>query len=99
MNKRFQLFTAFLTFTILITACNVPTGNNGTPPSSHDQIATVVASTLQALTPETDNGETPEPEIPAGLLPHSFYFLGTDTGGLTQVFRLEKDGKTSQQVT
>jgi Tol biopolymer transport system component len=100
MNRRFQLFTAFLTFTILIAACNVPAGNNGTPPSSNDQVATVVASTLQALTPETNNGETPGPETPTdGLLTHTFYFLGTDAAGLTQVFRLEKDGKTMQQVT
>jgi len=100
MNRRFRLFTTFLTFTILITACNVPAGNNGTPPSPNDQVATVVASTLQALTPGTNNGETPEPETPTnGLLPHTFYFLGTDNAGLTQVFRLERDGKTMKQVT
>src|SRR4030095_5296354 len=40
------------------------------------------------------------PETPTdGLLTHTFYFLGTDAAGLTQVFRLEKDGKTMQQVT
>ena len=99
MNRRFQLINAFLTFTILA-ACNVPTGNNATPPSSNDQVATVVASTLQALTPETNTGETPEPETPAdGILPHTFYFLGADEVGITQVFRIERDGTTQQQLT
>ncbi|HKY56264.1 MAG TPA: hypothetical protein VJM08_18250 [Anaerolineales bacterium] len=91
MNRRFQLFPVFLTLTILIAACNVPTGNSATPPSSNDQVATV-AMTLQAV--------TPEPETPAeALLPHTLYFLGPDAAGLTQVFRLERDGKTQKQIT
>jgi hypothetical protein len=52
--------------------------------------------TLQALTPVSDGGETPEP---AGLLPHSLYYLGRDNTGLAQVFRIEKDGRTIKQVT
>ena len=56
--------------------------------------------TLQALTPEVDSGQTPEPEAPAdALLPHTFYFLGTDTADLTQVFRIERDGETQKQLT
>ena len=59
--------------------------------------------TLQALTPETNTGntgQTPEPEVPAdSLLPHTLYFLGTDNAGLTQVFRIERDGKTQKQLT
>jgi Tol biopolymer transport system component len=54
--------------------------------------------TFQALTPTTvAAADTPEPA--AGLLPHSLYYLGTDNAGLTQVLRIEKDGKTIQQVT
>jgi len=33
------------------------------------------------------------------LLPHTFYYLGTDNAGLTQVFRIERDGKTVTQLT
>jgi len=91
MNRRFQLLTTLFILAVLIAACNVPTG---TQPSSNDQVATVVATTLQAITPDV------EPETPAdSLLPHTLYFLGIDAAGLTQVFRLEKDGKTLQQVT
>ena len=91
MNRRFQLLTTLFILAVLIAACNVPTG---TQPSSNDQVATVVAMTLQAITPDV------EPETPAdSLLPHTLYFIGTDAAGLTQVFRLEKDGKTLKQVT
>ena len=100
MNRRFQLLPAFLAFTILIAACNVPTGNNATPPSANDQVATVVASTLQARTSEPNNGETPEPETSSdSLLPHTFYFLGKDAAGIMQVFRIERDGTTQKQIT
>ena len=100
MNKHFRTFSAILILATLMVACSVPTIEGGTPPSSSDQVATVVVMTLQALTPEVDVGETPEPEAPAdALLPHTFYFLGTDNTGLTQVFRIERDGKTQKQLT
>ena len=98
MNRRFQLFTILLLLTIVVAACNSPVGTSGTQPSSEDQVGTVVAMTLQAITP--DAGETPEPEAPVdGLRPHTFHFLGTDAAGITQVFRIERDGKTQKQVT
>lgn len=100
MNRSFRLFYIFLVLTIVIVACNSPVGTSGTQPSSSDQVATVVAMTLQAITPESEASETPEPETPADtLLPHTFYFLGTDAAGLTQVFRIERDGKTQTQLT
>ncbi|MCI0553332.1 MAG: hypothetical protein L0287_20475 [Anaerolineae bacterium] len=100
MNRRFRLFYILIILTIVIAACNSPVTNVATQPSSSDQVATVVAMTLQAITPETAGEETPEPETPTdGLLPHTFYYLGTDDAGITQVFRLEKDGKTQKQLT
>ena len=100
MNKHFRTFSAMLILATLMVACSAPTIEGGTPPSSSDQVATVVVMTLQALTPEVDAGETPEPEAPAdALLPHTFYFLGTDNTGITQVFRIERDGKTQKQLT
>ncbi|MEO5888317.1 MAG: hypothetical protein ABIQ77_11720 [Anaerolineales bacterium] len=81
-------------------ACNSPVVGGDTPPSSSDQVATVVVMTLQALTPEVNTGPSPEPEATIdALLPHTFYFLGTDSAGLTQVFRIERDGKTQKQLT
>ena len=100
MNKRFRPFSALLILTIIIAACTSPAADAGTQPSSADQVATVVVMTLQALTPEVDAGPSPEPEAPEDtLLPHTFYFLGTDSAGLTQVFRIERHGKTQKQLT
>jgi hypothetical protein len=33
------------------------------------------------------------------LLPRTFYYLAPDSGGLTQIFRIEKDGTTQRQIT
>lgn len=98
MNKRFRIFSPLLILTILIAACNVPTGTNATQPSSGDPLATAVAQTLQALTPSVEADETSETSAD-GLLPHTLYFLGTDAAGLNQVFRLERDGTTQKQLT
>ena len=100
MNKRIRFFSAFLVLTIAILACSLsPFGVDGTQTSSPDQVATAVVMTLQALTPDV-NGTTPEPSaVPAGLLPHTFYYRGTDNVGLTQVFRIERDGTTQRQLT
>jgi len=106
MNKRIQVFSAFLALAIAVLACSFfPFESDATPPSSPDQVGTAIALTLQALTPEADAGETtPEPSAqpsasPAGLLAHTFYYLGTDNVGLTQVFRIERDGITQRQLT
>lgn len=99
MNKRFSPMIAFLILTIAIMACALPAGNGGGEPTS-DQVATIVAATLQALTPVST--EIPTATIvPAdeGILPHSFYYLGNDASGLLQVFRIARDGVTSRQVT
>jgi hypothetical protein len=93
MNKQIRPFVAFLILAIAMMACALP----GSPTPSPDAVSTVVALTLQALTPTSDPGASPEPA--AGLLPHSLYYLGTDRAGLTQVFRLERDGTTMSQVT
>jgi hypothetical protein len=99
MKKQFRPAATILLLAIAMMACALPFGGRGTPSSSPDEVATVVALTLQALTPVTDGGTTPGPEPAAGLLPHSLYYLGTDNSGLTQVFRIERDGSTRHQVT
>jgi Tol biopolymer transport system component len=79
--------------------------------SHQDQVATIAAGTMQALlsvppsaaatqTPAATQTSAPLPTPTAsGLLPHSLYFLNNDSGGLLQVFRLERDGTTIHQVT
>lgn len=99
MNKHLRPVLAFIILTIVTLACASPLAGGETPASSSDTVATVVAMTLQAITPASDSGTTLEPETPVGLLPHTFYYLGTDNAGLTQVFRIERDGKTQTQLT
>ena len=100
MNKRFYLIIAVFILALAAMACAIPGGNGGEQPEpTDDQVATLVASTLQALTPVPETESTPVPAGTAELLPHAFYYLGTDNAGLTQVFRIEKDGKTQKQIT
>ena len=94
MKKIFYPQMALLVLIATALACTSPLG--GGQPSSPDQVATVVAATLQALTPVTSDVETP---VPAGLLPHAMYFINNDGAGIAQVFRLETDGETVTQLT
>ena len=99
MQKLYRVAITTLTFALSLSACGGnPTSATETP-SSEDQVATVVASTMQALTPKSPDPQNSPTETPATLLPHSLYFLNNDNAGFAQVFRLEKDGKTVQQIT
>jgi len=51
---------------------------------------------MQALTPNSPDSPTPQP---AGILPHSLYFVNNDSAGIAQIFRLDADGKTTTQIT
>lgn len=109
MSKTFRPLIAFLTLSIAILACDLPipsippagapTQNSGTatPPFSPDQVGTVVAMTLTGMAP--GSGATPGTDGSTVLLPHTFYYLGTDSAGLTQIFRIERDGITQHQIT
>jgi len=81
---------AYIAFMVLISTALACAFSIGSPQPSGDEVATVVASTMQALTPVPES---------ASLLPRTFYFLGNDSAGLRQVFRIEKDGKTQRQIT
>ena len=96
MKKKIHLLTALLASISAVLACTF--SFQSPPQPSGDQVATVVAATLQALTPEASVSETPVPQA-AGLLPHTLYFLGNDKTGILQVFRFEEDGKTLRQIT
>ena len=112
MNKRFRPFIAFLVLGIVILACDLPipvpvpappSGATATPPFSPEQLATAVAMTLTAAVPGGPEPTATGPGVAtpggAALLPHSFYYLGTDSAGLIQVFRIEPDGVTQRQLT
>ena len=94
MNKRFYPFIIFVVLVIVSLAC---VSLAGAPSNSPDEVATVVALTMQALTPANNGWSTPESV--GGFLPHSLYYLSHGNGGTMQIFRMEKDGKTVHQVT
>ena len=87
---------AFLALLLLALACANPFT---TPAEQPANVETIVAATISALT------STPAPSTPvvgdsaSSLLPHSIYYLAPDSAQITQVFRLEKDGKTITQLT
>lgn len=97
MKKHLQL-TAFLIIVAALAACALPISTDGTQPSS-DQVETFVAMTLQALAPETTDLSTPIPATSTSLFPHSLYFLNNDSQGISQIYRMERDGRTRTQLT
>lgn len=102
MKKHLRVRLAIILLALSILACGLP-GGQGQPSAtedapSSDQVATAVASTMQALTQVSPDIETPAPPVEE-LLPHSLYFLNNDDAGITQVFRLETDGETVTQIT
>jgi hypothetical protein len=51
-------------------------------------------------TPQPPLGQSSAPGVAQDeLLPHTLYYSGADSTGLTQVFRMERDGKTVRQIT
>jgi hypothetical protein len=94
MSKQIRILSAMLFLVIATLACGLPI--SGAPTPAPDTVSTVVALTMQALTPQ---GSASTPEASTGVLPHDLYFLGKDDAGLAQVFRIERDAKTQHQVT
>lgn len=97
MLKKYSIFLALFFLLAVALACANPLG--GTAPAQPANVETVVALTFQALTPAAQEPVATLPPETSSLLPHPIYFLNADGGGLTQIFRLEKDGKTVVQVT
>ena len=99
MKKRLRLFAALFIFAVAVVACVSPITTGESQPASSDDVATVVSMTLQALAPQPANASTAIPGPSTILLPHDLYFLGNDSQGLLQVFRMERDGRTKTQLT
>jgi WD40 repeat protein len=99
MNKRFQSIYVFIMLAVAIAACTSPTAVSETQLSIPDEVATVVAMTLPAPTPVVVDTPTNVPEASTSLLPRSLYFLGKDNEWISQIYRMERDGKTKAQLT
>jgi hypothetical protein len=98
MGKHLRRLAAFLTLTIIAVACALAR-NNETYPYSTDQVATTVAMTLQALAPQASDSPAGVPASSTSLLPQSLYFLGNDSHAISQIYRMEREGKTKMQLT
>lgn len=90
-HKFFRGFPNLFLLVLVLTACASLTSVSPTQLSSSDQVATVVAATLQALPTNTPVAVTSE--APAELLPHALYYLDG------QVRRIERDAKTNAELT
>jgi Tol biopolymer transport system component len=99
MKKRLRFFTALFIFAVAAVACVSPITTGEAQPASSNDVATVVAMTLQALAPQPVTASTAISGSSTILLPHSLYFLSNDSQSLLQVFRMERDGKTKTQLT
>ena len=90
MKDSLRRVTVLLGLMVALAACAAPFGTGET--QSSDQVATAAAMTLQALAPNTTRTSPP-------VLPRRLYYLGHDNQGLSQIYRMERDGKTKTQLT
>ena len=99
MRKPLRRSAVFLALVILVGACVSPLGTGDSPSPSSDEVETIVAMTLQAMSPQASETPASLPESSAIQLPQRLYFLALDSQGLTQLFRMEQDGRTTTQLT
>lgn len=98
--NHFRLFLVAIFLAAVLQAC----GGAAAPTLTEDQVGTIVAQTMQALaTPTPLPSPIPSPfasPSTSNLLPRSLYFLNNaKPDGLVQIFRLERDGKSVNQIT
>lgn len=99
MNKRLPWSALLLLLAVTFVSCVRSPRVGETQPASMAQVSTAAAMTLQALAPASADTAVRAPGSASGLLPHSLYFLSNDGQGVTQVYRLESDGRTRRQIT
>jgi hypothetical protein len=99
MKKRLWRFAFVLLLVLIGGACAAPSPSGDSGSSSVDEVATTVAMTLQALAPQFTSTSAGVNELPGSLLPHALYFLSNDSQAITQIYRLEPDGRTKTQLT
>jgi len=95
MNRK--IIISFFALLILMLACANPLTSN--PPAQPQNVETIVAATLSALTAPASNPTVVPDSVSSNTLPHSLYYLANDTAGVLQVFRLKQDAQTVSQVT
>ena len=91
MRKLVRCLAVLLALPVAVLACSSPIHLDDDA-SGSNPVATAAAMTLQALAPQDGT-------VSASLLPHPLYFLGNDSQAISQIYRLERDGKTKTQLT
>lgn len=99
MRRYVRQSVLLLFLAVLLSACVSPLGAEGTRSPSGGEVETIVATTLQAMDSHATATPGTVPELPGSLLPHRLYYLSMDNQGITQVYRLEQDGRTKTQLT
>jgi len=94
-----RILIAVILLTAVSLACANPLPLNMGTPAGPGSVETIVAATFAALTAISPEITVTPPPSTSSLLPSSLYFLNNDSAGLKQVYRLEKDGKTVNQIT
>ena len=97
MKSSLRLYVILFALAVLVPGCVSPIGTGDTSSVSDQQVE--AAMTLQALA--SQSVDTPEgaPETGTDLLPQPLYFLAPDNQAISQVYRLERDGRTKTQLT
>ena len=97
MKSFLQRCVIFSTLALLVLGCVPPIGTRDTPSASNQQAE--AAMTLQALASQSANTPDSVSETQTDLLPQPLYFLAPDNQAISQIYRLERDGRTKTQLT
>jgi Tol biopolymer transport system component len=97
MKSSLQLSVIFFALAVLVLGCVSPIGTRDTPSASNQQAE--AAMTLQALASQSANPPDSVSETARDLLPQPLYFLAPDNQAISQIYRLEHDGRTRTQLT
>jgi Tol biopolymer transport system component len=96
IKNPFRFCAALLAFTVLVVGCAAPVGTVATQPAPIEEAT--VNGTLELLI--TERAETTIPQTGGtAVLPQTLYFLAPDDQSVSQIYRLDRDGKTKTQLT
>ncbi len=95
MKDPLRFCAVLLALTVFVVGCAAPVGTVTTQPASTGEPTASV--TPEPLTAESV--ETIVPQTGTELLPRPLYFLAPDNQAISQIYRMERDGKTITQLT
>lgn len=96
--NRFRPLSVSLVLTLALLACVAQVAIQSPTPD----VDAIVQQTMAALTvsaPPVPLPSATAAPMDEGILPHALYFIAPDAAGISQLFRLAKDGQTRAQIT